>query len=361
MTRLAALLVWLLALCGGAGAHELTFSHVEVRLEQSETLLSAKLPIKALIQNQPAPSAGPTEQALRTSPLPADVQAAMTTLLTARLHLISGGEELPLKVDRVTQAGDDIALTGAFPRVAGALEVQANLFPDDTLHKVFVNVFRAEALAGQYALDRQNPSLTLAAPNRPLWRVIVTFVREGIHHIFIGPDHILFVLALVLLGGRPWAQVRIITAFTVAHSITLALATLNIVQLPSRLVESVIALSVVVVGLHDLRQLWRGRAALAERDLRMLFAFAFGLVHGFGFAGVLAELDLPRQALAWSLAAFNVGVEIGQVTIVLMASPLIAVLDIYARPRWAQGVLTVAACAVVLAGSYWFWQRVLGA
>jgi hypothetical protein len=131
------------------------------------------------------------------------------------------------RADSVTQAGDDIALTGSSPPVPGVPDVQANLFPDDTLHKVFVNVFRAQALAGQYALDRQNPTLTLAAPNRPLWSVIVTYVREGIHHIFIGPDHILFVLALVLLGSRPWAQVKIITDFTVAPSITLALATLN--------------------------------------------------------------------------------------------------------------------------------------
>ena len=364
MKRLGAgaALVWLLVLCAIASAHEITFSHVDVRLEKSETLLSVKLPIKALLQEQPALlPAGATEQTLRTSPLTADVQESLTTLLTARLQLMSDGEVLPLNIDGVNRAGDDIALTGSSSRVPGVLQVQANLFPDDTLHKVFVNVFRAGALVGQYALDRQGPVLTLAAPERPLWAVIITFLREGIHHIVIGPDHILFVLALVLLGGRPWSQVKIITAFTVAHSITLALATLNIVQLPSRMVESGIALSIVVVGLHDLRQLRRGRAEFARQDPRMLLAFAFGLVHGFGFAGVLAELDLPRQALAWSLAAFNVGVEIGQVTIVLMTSPLIAALNIYVRPRYAHGLLAAAACAVVLVGGYWFWQRTFGA
>jgi hypothetical protein len=362
MNRLAAVLAWILAFCSPAAAHEITFSHVDVRLERGETLLRAQLPIKALLHEQPTPlPAGTTEETLRTRPLPDDVQASLMTLLTTRLHLISGGDALPLKVNGVERAGDDIALTGISPPVPGVLEVQANLFPDDTLHKVFVNVFRAQALVGQYALDRQNPTLTLAAPQRPLWAVIVTFVREGIHHIFVGPDHILFVLALLLLGGRLWSQVKIITAFTVAHSITLALATLSIVQLPSRLVESVIALSIVVVGLHDLRQLRRGGVESAGRDPRMLFAFAFGLVHGFGFAGVLAELDLPRQALAWSLAAFNVGVEIGQVAIVLMASPLIAALNIFARPRLARGLLAAAACAVVLVGSYWLWQRVFSA
>jgi hydrogenase/urease accessory protein HupE len=349
-------------LCAIASAHEITFSQVNVRLENSGTLLSVQLPIKALLHEQPLPlPAGTTEQTLRSSPLAADVRESLTTLLTARLHLMSDGKVLRLNVDGVKGTGDDIALTGSSSRVRGVLQVQANLFPDDALHKVFVNVFRAGALVGQYALDRQDPGLTLAAPERPLWAVIITFLREGIHHIFIGPDHILFVLALVLLGGRPWSQIKIITAFTVAHSITLALATLDIVQLPSRMVEGGIALSIVVVGLHDLRQLRRGRAEFTGQDPRILFAFLFGLVHGFGFAGVLAQLDLPRQALAWSLAAFNVGVEIGQVTIVLMISPLIAALNTHARPRYAQGVLTAAACAVVLLGGYWFWQRTFGA
>jgi hydrogenase/urease accessory protein HupE len=362
MRRLGAVVAWILALGAVAGAHEISFSRVDVRLEQGETRLRAQLPIKALLHEQPTPlPAGTAEATLRTSPLPGDVQASLTRLLTMRLRLISGGDALPLTVDGVEQAGEDIALAGSSPRVSGALQVQANLFPDDTLHKVFVNVFRAQALVGQYVLDRQNSILTLAAPNRPLWDVIISFVREGIHHIFIGPDHILFVLALVLLGGRLWSQVRIITAFTVAHSITLALATLDIVQLPSRQVESVIALSIVVVGLHDLRQLRKGRAEFAGRDPRMLFAFAFGLVHGFGFASVLVNLDLPRQALAWSLAAFNFGVEIGQVSIVLTVSPLIAALHIYARPRLTRGLLTIAASAVVLVGSYWFWQRAFSA
>jgi hydrogenase/urease accessory protein HupE len=186
--------------------------------------------------------------------------------------------------------------------------------------------------------------------------VIATFIGEGVHHIFIGPDHILFVIALVLLGGRLASQVKIITAFTVAHSITLVLATLDIVHLPSRLVESVIALSIVVVGLHDLWRLQRGQQP-AARDPRMLLAFVFGLVHGFGFASVLTQLDLPRQALAWSLAAFNIGVEIGQITILLIAAPLIAALLRYAPPRAAKAVLTATASGVVVAGGYWLVQR----
>jgi len=191
--------------------------------------------------------------------------------------------------------------------------------------------------------------------------VIVTFIREGVHHIYIGPDHILFVLALILLGGTTGAQAKIITAFTAAHSVTLTLAALNIVQLPSRPVESVIALSIVVVGLHDMQQLRREVPASRNRDPRALFAFTFGLVHGFGFASVLRDLDLPTSALAWSLASFNVGVELGQLTIVLLAAPCSPHCGRHAPTRTAQNAQTGLASLVVLTGSYWLIQRALGA
>lgn len=171
--------------------------------------------------------------------------------------------------------------------------MQSTLFPDDTLHKTFLNLYRDQTLAGQYALDRTQTTATLDAPREATTQVILTFIREGVRHIFIGPDHILFVLALVLLGGRPRTQVKIITAFTAAHSVTLALATLNVVQLPDRLVESVIALSIVVVGLHDLRALHNPNRT--ARDPRTALAFAFGLIHGFGFASVLREQALPGR------------------------------------------------------------------
>ena len=351
----------LLLICSWAGAHQLTFSRVDVRLEPSATEIMVQLPVAALLHEQPSPlPIGTTAQTLRDDPLPEGVQTALEALLTTRLQLVSGGKPLSLTVEGVRATGEEVNLNITASPVSGTLNVRANLFPEDALHKVFVNVFRADALVGQYALDRQNASFALRTPERPLGSVIVTFVREGVHHIFIGPDHILFVLALILLGGKLASQFRVITAFTVAHSITLTLATLNLVQLPSRLVESLIALSIVVVGLHDLRQLRRTRALSAGRDPRVLFAFAFGLVHGFGFASVLVDLELPQRALAWSLAAFNVGVEVGQVAVILLAAPLLSTLRRYAPPRLTRDLLTSTACAVVIAGSFWFWQRAVG-
>jgi hypothetical protein len=182
-------------------------------------------------------------------------------------------------------------------------------------------------------------------------------------HIWIGIDHILFLLALLLPavlrreGGRwlpaPsyrfafWDVLAIVTAFTVAHSITLTLATLGWVTLPSRPVESLIAASVVLAAANNVWPLAGGR--------RWLVAFGFGLVHGFGFAGALAELGLPPGALALSLLGFNVGVELGQLAIVVLFLPLA-----YALRRtgfYRRGVLVGGSLAIAALAFAWFVQR----
>ena len=141
----------------------------------------------------------------------------------------------------------------------------------------------------------------------------------------IGPDHILFLVGLLLLGGTWMTLLRIVTAFTIGHSITLSLAALNIVTPPATIIEPAIALSIVFVGADNLV---RGDG----RDLRAWVALVFGLVHGFGFANVLREFGLPREALGWSLFSFNFGVEIGQVAIVLVVASLLAAVAPAQRP-----------------------------
>ena len=152
----------------------------------------------------------------------------------------------------------------------------------------------------------------------------------GIHHILIGPDHLLFLVGLLLLGGTIRQLALVVTSFTVAHSITLSLAALSIVSPPTRVIEPAIALSIVYVGADNL-------LVREGRDVRAWIAFAFGFIHGFGFASVLREMDLPTRALGWSLFAFNVGVEIGQLLIVAPLFPLILWLrrgqTTYARAR----------------------------
>ena len=241
-----------------------------------------------------------------------------------------------------------------WPGPPGRIGVAAHMFPDNNLHETFVNVYEAKRLLREEVLTDSHRAFEMYTTGaQGQWAVFVTFVGAGIHHIFIGPDHILFVIGLLLLGGGVGRILKITTGFTVAHSITLALATLGILQPPARIVEPLIALSILYVGVDNLRR----RGESGQRDGRPWVAFAFGLVHGFGFASVLTQLGLPRFALGTSLLAFNVGVELGQACIVLAALPLLALLRAQ-WPRIAPRAISFASWGVVLAGGWWFVERV---
>jgi HupE / UreJ protein len=188
------------------------------------------------------------------------------------------------------------------------------------------------------------------------WAAARRFLQLGVEHIFTGYDHIAFLVGLLLLGGSFKELVQIVTAFTVAHSITLALATLAIVNPTPRLVEPLIAASIVYVAAENLWALRRGTRASALRH-RWVLTFVFGLVHGFGFASVLRELHLPRSGLAAALVTFNLGVEIGQVCIVALAVPLFALLR---RTRWFEPLgIRVCSLAVGCLGLTWFVERIV--
>jgi hydrogenase/urease accessory protein HupE len=179
----------------------------------------------------------------------------------------------------------------------------------------------------------------------PLWRRLGQFFRLGVGHIFLGYDHLCFLLALIV-ASRFGELVKIVTSFTVAHSVTLILAALDIVRLPARLVESGIAVTIVYVALQNLRQ--------GSTERRWLLTFGFGLVHGFGFAGVLGEMDLPAVGLVRCLLSFNLGVEVGQLAFIAAALPLVA----WLRKSKAERRLT-AAISILLAvfGTAWFADR----
>jgi hydrogenase/urease accessory protein HupE len=172
------------------------------------------------------------------------------------------------------------------------------------------------------------------------------FFLLGVEHIATGYDHILFLLALLLVGGGLRALVGVVTAFTVAHSITLALATLDLVALPMRLVESAIALSIAWVALENV--------LFDQQSGRWRITFLFGLVHGFGFASVLRAMHLPSQSLAASLLAFNLGVEAGQIVIVLLAYPVIAAVQ---RAPQRRMIVATASSVIFVVALYWFVDR----
>jgi hypothetical protein len=153
------------------------------------------------------------------------------------------------------------------------------------------------------------------------------------------------------MGGSLLRLLSIVTAFTIAHSITLSLAALNVINPSPRLIEPAIALSIIYVGIDNLM------VGKTGRDVRAWIAFFFGFVHGFGFAGVLKEFGLPRQALGWSLFSFNFGVEIGQACIVVVVASVLAALR--SRNQALAGrIMKVGSVCVILAGTWWFIQRV---
>jgi hydrogenase/urease accessory protein HupE len=281
-------------------------------------------------------------------------QQEMTTRLTQRMTLRT---DHPLKLEWTS--ADPLPGSGQLKysfRVQNvrpaAISVRTDLFPYDPNHQTFVNIYQAGKLRKQWIFSHGAPERTyFFGTTAGMFEVMKAFVPAGVHHILVGPDHILFLCGLLLLGGSWKTLLKIVTAFTLAHSLTLSLAALNIFSPPSSVIEPAIALSIVVVGVDNLMRKEGGR------DLRPWAAGAFGLVHGFGFADVLREFGLPREALALSLFSFNLGVEIGQLIIVGIAATLLNFVRRW-NPMVGRRVTVVCSIVVVAAGAFWFVQRV---
>lgn len=186
--------------------------------------------------------------------------------------------------------------------------------------------------------------------------VIKTYTVLGIEHILLGIDHLLFVLALILITKGKWKILKTITAFTIAHSITLSLAALGYAKFPGPPVEAVIALSIVFLAMEILKNL-KGESTLTSRK-PWIVAFTFGLLHGFGFAGALSEIGLPQQEIPLALAFFNIGVELGQIMFVIAA--LVVLQIIYLKKTWPVYLKKVPAYAIGSVSAFWMIQRVVG-
>jgi hypothetical protein len=274
-----------------------------------------------------------------------------------RQHLIDNHSDGAYEVLRFT------ATCATAPRV---LAVGYRLFFDlDPQHRGLLRLeYQGATRAGIFSTEEADQAFTLGESSR--WKQFLDYGGEGVHHIWTGFDHLLFLLSLLLpavlvrspLRGQRWQPakrfgaafldvVRVVTAFTLAHSITLALAALRVISLPSRWVESAIALSVVLAALNNIRPL--------IYDKRWVIAFCFGLIHGFGFASVLVDLGLPPGSLLLALVAFNLGVELGQLAIVSVFLPSAYRL----RTTGAYKGLFVTAGSVVIAivASIWLVQR----
>jgi hypothetical protein len=250
-------------------------------------------------------------------------------------------------------------------RAPASLEVTYSLFFDlDPTHRGLLRFDRGGA-SQTAVLSPERPRIAFRAGEVSKLSQFFDYLREGIWHIWVGFDHILFLLSLllpsvlILKNGKWkaaehfrstfWDVLKVVTSFTIAHSLTLSLAALSLISLPSRLVESTIALSVVLAALNNLKPL------VAER--RWAVAFAFGLIHGFGFASVLADLGLPQGTLLLALVGFNLGVEVGQLTIVCAFLPLAYALR--GSRFYRRVVFTGGSAAIALVALVWLAERSL--
>jgi hypothetical protein len=318
------LVVGVLAPASGAQAHEARPTYLEIKetapgrfdvLWRTPRLAGMRLPV---VLRFPADVGNVTEPTLRELP---------DSLIERRLIQTDGK-----------------GLTGKRLEFAG---LQATI--TDVLVRVQLGDGRALTM-----LVRPSQAWVEIPATQGLWAVVDAYLVHGIQHIGFGMDHLLFVLGLLLIVKDCWMLVKTVTAFTLAHSLTLAIASLGYARAPVVPLNAAIALSILFLGPEIVRS-WRGETSFTIRH-PWVVAFLFGLLHGFGFAGALTSAGLPRQDLPLALLSFNVGVEIGQVAFVLLVVALersFKQLEI----RWPRWVEVMPGYAVGSLGAFWTIQR----
>ena len=312
-------------------AHELRPSVVELREgDAGEYLLDWKVTLAvgsaALLTERLEPVV-PNNCVMRDSP----VQRLQAAALIGRVSLSCTG----------TLAGQRFGLS----ELLGKSDAIARFIPQD-------------APAHSFRLTADTPSAVIPHEPEPL-AVLADYFLIGAEHIVFGWDHLLFVIALVLLVRGLWPVVKAATAFTVAHSLTLVATILGYAGLPARPVEALVALSIVFLAVEVATALREPARRTLTQRFPWAVAFGFGLVHGFGFAGALADIGLPQTQLAVALFAFNIGVEAGQLLIVALTLLVLKALFRIGEPAQSQG-LRVATYLIGTTGSYWLIDRLVG-
>jgi hypothetical protein len=224
---------------------------------------------------------------------------------------------------------------------------------ETTITDVLVRIEHADGRVESHLLRPATPAVTLGAATSGLERA-ASYLQLGVQHILLGVDHLLFVLGLLLIVRDRWMLVKTITAFTVAHSITLAIATLGYASAPLLPLNAAIALSILFLG-PEIVRVWRGETSFTIRH-PWVVAFLFGLLHGFGFASGLTAMGLPKAEIPLALLLFNVGVELGQlafVVLVLLLERAFRTLQI----QWPRFALALPGYAVGSLGAFWTIQR----
>jgi hydrogenase/urease accessory protein HupE len=284
--------------------------------------------------------------------------AELTKILTDRISLFnqqgeSGTSTLKAATQDLTvpqantQTHSTLQLDYAWVQPIEELTLRYNLFVPDAPAARSLITASHNGKTQSLVFTPNASEFTLIARSLP--QQIYSFVILGFEHILTGYDHILFLISLLLASSSFKYLVKIVTAFTISHSVTLSLAVMNIVTLPSQLVESVIALSIIYIAIENL---WK-----KQFDHRWALTFGFGLIHGLGFAGILREIQIPRGNLFTSLASFNLGVEIGQILIVTICYFLLQLIQTQLKQQWQLNLKRAASVGIIVMASIWFVER----
>ena len=233
----------------------------------------------------------------------------------------------------------------------GIVTINTRMFPYDAAHQTFVNVYEGDALTWQAILDVSKTRLDYYAGSRQgVVAVARRFIPSGLRHVLLGPDHLVFLIALLLLGGSLRQLIVFAAAFVAGDAAAFLLTVFAVLHPPARIIEPAVALSIVYVGADNL--MVRG-----GRDVRPWIALGFGFIHGFWFANGLREMDLPSRALSWSLLSFDAGIEVAQILIVFAVGAALS--SLHRRSPIAGRRVAYAGSLIVIAGGvYWFIQRV---
>lgn len=333
-----------------ARAHPAPFSYVDVRIDLGAVTVTVIAHVFDLGHDL---GVSPPERLLDRSVL-ADRSAAIAALIESRLRLLVDGQLAAVASSAAPEALDGpqsvrVRLAYDLDRSPGLVTVAAMMFPYDPAHQTFVSFYDGDALATQAILDARLTQFDYfpgtahgagAAASRFLW--------EGVGHVLTGPDHLILLAGLLLLGGSRRQMLFIVTGFTTANAVALALAMFHVMMPPERIVEPALALGLVYLGADNL-------LVRDGRDARLWIASAFGFIHGF--STVIRGVGLSRAALVASLASFNIGLEIGQLA--AMAALGFALTALRSKGRWTERQLAVAGSIVVIAiGALWFVARV---
>jgi hypothetical protein len=340
--------LWLYAV--PAAAHPAPFTYLDLRLLPDAiegTLVAHVFDLGHDLNIDPA-------ERLLDPAVAAQQSASIARLFAGRLAVTVNGAVLTPQWSSTDVLADRNSLRLAFRYAVsgppGTVVITTTMFPYDPQHQTFLNIYEGTSLT-QAILDAGRTRFEYFAGTRQgAFAIVRRLLPSAIAHIAFGPDHLLFLAGLLLIGGTPRYLALITAMFTAGHSVTMSLAALNIIIAPTRIIEPAIALSIVYVGADNL-------LIRDGRDVRAWIALAFGLIHGFGYAVVLRDMDLPRRALGWSLFSVNLGVEIGQLLVVAVLA--LAFSTLRQRSAAAGRQLSFAGSLVVMAaGAFWFVQRV---